>query len=338
MENYPLAERILKEAIERYPMESFLIKKLVDLLIKEAKWEEARFYLRKLLSLELDPKEKARVYYLLGEVHFSLGEEEKAESFLKRAISLDSSQVDYFLSLAKLYEEKEEPHKALKTYKEARILHPEDPKLWKALANFYIQRGMLLEGEELLKKLILNPKTPEKDRKEAYFFLGEIYKKRKSYENAKEYYKKALGIEDPRMLYHLYLSLAEVSLEVQGGFSESISYIEKALSLDPRDNRARLLLARAYYIQGDLSSLEESEKVLTEVIETEKDPILLSSALTLRGMVYYKQGSYYRALEDFNRALELNPSNEEAFFNKKATIKAIEEGRGACIFKMLFYG
>ena len=120
------------------------------------------------------------------------------------------------------------------------------------------------------------------------------------------------------------MNLADVYLEANKPATLAMDFLKNAIALKPNSMEARLMLARALYRDGSIHSQERAIEELTSIVSTTKKPKLLSQAYTLRGIMYYKQSFYLKSVNDFNRAIEINPSNERAFHNKKAALAKLE--------------
>ena len=65
---------------------------------------------------------------------------------------------------------------------------------------------------------------------------------------------------------------------------------------------------------------------LPAVTNSDVEPRLASSAHNLLGLAHYKNGDYGRALSAFQYAVQLDPSNKEAYGNQRLAAEAAERG------------
>ena len=115
--------------------------------------------------------------------------------------------------------------------------------------------------------------------------------------------------------------IADSHLQNNDSSEVAMPYLQKAIALKADSAEARIVLARALLKKGTVEAQERAEEEATIVIESKlRDSVLHSNAYTLRGIIYYKQGHYQKALEDFNHALDYNTANQSAFENKRATL------------------
>jgi tetratricopeptide (TPR) repeat protein len=87
-----------------------------------------------------------------------------------------------------------------------------------------------------------------------------------------------------------------------------LKYLLKSLEIDPL-NKGALLLKTQYFIKN--KNYEEAEKILLKLKRNTNDSIVDESYLYSWGEVYLNNKKYNKAKEYFQRALELNPSNQK---------------------------
>ncbi|MCS6984163.1 MAG: tetratricopeptide repeat protein [Leptospiraceae bacterium] len=319
------AEEALRRALEQAPQDTVLLSEMADLQISQGKWSQAVSTLKRILELSTKTKEKATAFYNLGKVYRELKDYISAEEALSRAHDLDSLNEDILVELAQLYASKGEGHKAVALLKEALRINPDNTKLLRSQAELYLNLGLLTEAEESLRRLSGHPLAKEDDNYFAALELGEIYRRRRQYEDAIRQWERVQNATNEDMRYRALVSMAEAMLHTERPTSLILAKLQNAIALKANADDARLLLARALLREGSLQALERAEEELTALIRQQKSPPeWLSKAHTLRGIVFYKQGLLHRSLDDFNRALELDPSNQEAFQNKRALAMRLE--------------
>ena len=128
----------------------------------------------------------------------------QAESLLEKAIELDPAKAEAFYYLGKLYASKKEYAKAIQSYNKAIDLAPSSP--------------------------------------DAFFNLGFIYYARKDYPKAEAMFLKVTELQ-PAYLDEAYFNLAVVQ-NLQGKKEESIGNLERALEVNPNNDRAKKYLLR----------------------------------------------------------------------------------------------
>ncbi|MDH5721602.1 MAG: tetratricopeptide repeat protein [Spirochaetia bacterium] len=318
------AEAALRVAREQAPKNTRILASLADMLIAQAKWDEAITILNEVIDNSTQTLEKADALYNLGKVYTEIKDWESAQDALERSYKLNRIDENALIALGNLYFKKGNGHNAIELYKQALRINPDNLNVLKAQSQLYLDLGLLTEAELSLKNLLEHPLKSKEFVDDAYFKLGEISYKRKAYDTAITYFERSAKAPDLEMQYASYLYIAECMIETQKPSVITLENIEKGIALKPRDLNARLLRVRALLKDGGISSQEKAEEELTTIIETGETPSLLSKALTFRGIIHYKQGLYSKALDDFNRAVELDPSNTQAFENKRITAERLE--------------
>jgi tetratricopeptide (TPR) repeat protein len=128
---------------------------------------------------------------------------------------------------------------------------------------------------------------------------------------AKEYFSKA--IEKKKNLLTSYIQYALV-LEKEGSIDEAISYLEAKANDFPLSADLKFQIGRFYFNKGENN----------KAIDIFKEAIILmpnhSNAIYSLGLAHEKIGNTSAALEQFKKALELNPDNKEI----KDKIKKLE--------------
>lgn len=318
----------INQALQQAPMDTELLSQLADLQINQAQWTQAQKTLHQLLEVSTRTAEKADALYNLGRIYIELRLYDKAEEALRKSYNLNPGREEALIALGQTFISQGQGHKAISLYREALKLNPDNLALLKALGGLYLDLGLLTESEITLKKLIEHPLKKEDDVLFAYEALGDIYAKRKSYDTAIKYYQRLVNSGDADYAFSAHMKIARAALDAEKPSAVALEHLEKAISMKPDNQESRLLLAKVLLYEGSMVSRERAEEELTALVTTSSEPLLLSKAHTMRGIIFYKRGHYVKALDDFNRALELDPSNTSAFQNKKAAAARLEESGG----------
>lgn len=181
---------------------------------------------------------------------------------------------------------------------------------------------------------------------ESYKILGKIYEKKEEYMKSFENYRIATMVRPSDNDMRLSLAL---SYEKLGDFKNAIKQCEKIIKRAPKKAKVHFRLSRAYlkdqqydkalnilkkahnldpknvkdlmgmgglfYEQG---KIEMSREVYEMALTTEKELAAIHNEL---GIIFKASGDNISALEEFEKALEIEPDNREA----KANIKKIKE-------------
>jgi len=139
---------------------------------------------------------------------------------------------------------------------------------------------------------------------------GKQYFENKDYSRAEQCFKKILA-RQPN--YADILNLLGVIHHVEGKFNSAIELFQKSLHINPHYTEAILNLAVLY---NDLGKYKEAKKLYTHLRETHKnkhkhiEPVLKGKLSNLHaeiGDIYRNLGLYGHAIEEYKKALSLNP-------------------------------
>ena len=108
-----------------------------------------------------------------------------------------------------------------------------------------------------------------------------------------------------------------IRADQRGDFDDAIRCYSNAIELSPADSYSAF---SAYNYRGHTHrrrcNWEEAIEDFTKAIELEPDR---DQGYNNRGAVYYEQGNWEEAIEDFTRAIKLNPNNDQAYYNRGTT-------------------
>ncbi len=159
-ENYQAAEDSLIDVLglDNHNVEAY--KLLTEVYRSRKEYEQAKETLEYLLKLthESDPA----VYFSLADIAKQRGNLKQAEEDYLKSISLSDDNYLYFLSLAEVYLDLDQPEKALSTAQRALILSPNNPKI----LDFLINLSIIIQDQELAKQYLnkLREVNPENNK------------------------------------------------------------------------------------------------------------------------------------------------------------------------------
>ena len=173
-----------------------------------------------------------------------------------------------------------------------------------AYANYRQLFGQNMSEENIKHMISLLEKSIELNESysSAYYLRGEIYERIGQYENARNWYTKALssGIENTEIFYGLIAH----SYFKENNFDAAIEYYEKAIQSNKNYISAYCNMADIYAMQ---KNYYEAEKIYLQVLETNRDYILPYYKI---GNLYYLQEYYKEAITWYEKALVINKDNE----------------------------
>ena len=154
-------------------------------------------------------------------------------------------------------------------------------------------------------KISLNKSLEFKtDYTNTYLELGFASKNLKLDDDAIGYYKKAIEL-DPKS--HIpYNGIGEVYRDNKKDMNEAMNWYKQTLSINPDERKAKFGMG---YCNNSLTNYSEAISYLQKAIRQE--PTYTAAYVEL-GYSQYKTGDNNAALESFNKALTLNPKNENA--------------------------
>ena len=147
------AEKFLIQTLALDPSSIEAYKRLGLLYLTQGQFSKAESIYRKLVATITDDP----IFFSnLGMALFSQQKMEEAKTYYKKAIELDSERPGRFFSLAQILFELEEFDEALKNFQQAITMEPGNLDYLLTLAHFYIDRDMPHEGRQLLGEIMIS--------------------------------------------------------------------------------------------------------------------------------------------------------------------------------------
>jgi tetratricopeptide (TPR) repeat protein len=307
---------------------------LSEVLMRKARWEDARSHLTKtvdaqpthfearrllagaeaalgrfpsaeklLLALAAEQPGNVQVQHQLGTLYTRMGSAAKAEPYLQKAFELDPQSTEAVRALTEFYLQQRQGSKAIQTIN-ARVPDARKSGIHYELiaqANFNMERFQ--EAETALRAALQR----EPNRSSAYTALGQVYLKAGNLDKIPAQMDELLKV-DPRASFAHVLSA--FALQLQGKTPDALKRYKTALEIDPNNVFAANNLA--YILAQRNEDLETAVKWAQ--VARKLDPENGAVADTL-GWVYYKQGHYGLAREQFRFAVNKLPNSEEIWYH-----------------------
>jgi tetratricopeptide (TPR) repeat protein len=173
----------------------------------------------------------APTYAFLGEIYLSLGQYDQAQTYLERALELDTEGIavaDAFRNLGLLYSNQGRWDEALQPYLAALQHAPNQSYIAVELANNYIALGEIDQAIAVLSSIIeRNPRDTA-----VLFSLGNAHTRNGDFDRAFEYYRRCLDVDPNNIPCLSYLGGLQWS---DGDFVTAAVNLQRAIELGSRD-------------------------------------------------------------------------------------------------------
>lgn len=178
-----------------------LILEFANLHLQKEEYDEAALRLIEVLPLIKKRKEKARYYFILGQIHQELGDNSRASYFYELAKKKTATyDMEFYANIysALLYSGGDTQgvrrtlRKMLKDDKNKEFLD----QIYYALAELDLKEGEKESGIENLLLSAKNSVSNDVQKAKTYERLGTIYYEDKDYRNAKAFYDSSLSVMD----------------------------------------------------------------------------------------------------------------------------------------------
>lgn len=247
--------------------------------------------------------DRGKMFLAAGDFNVALGD-------LGRAIMLDSSQSDYFLTISDIYFKAKKPANSLAALKKAGELAPEDPEVPLRLAEFYLYIQNYTEAVKATNEALKLDNRNDR----AYFLKGFCYKEVGDTVKAVEQYQKA--VENNPDHVDAYVEMA-ILYDIKGD-PIAEQYYKNALKVDPDSKEALYGLGLHYQ---DFDRLNEAILTYTELVE--KYPTHASAYYNMGFINYEFLNDHNQALRYFNDAVGADPEYVSAIYMRGLCYEAL---------------
>jgi tetratricopeptide (TPR) repeat protein len=189
---------------------------------------------------------------------------------------------------------------------------PADREIYLAIAQVYSQTKRFADAEAAARKALeLAPRL--EDQQYALFMLGSIFERQRKYDLAEEQFKKVLSSDPLNAAASNYMGymLADRGVRLE----ESVSYIKKALELEPNNGAYLDSLGWAYF------KMNRFDLAATDL---EKAARLISNDPTIHehlGHLYLQMGRRDLAQQEWERALKAWPNAVSSDFDAEQAVR-----------------
>lgn len=292
--DFPAAAKIYEDLAEKKKRPSRYFN-LGVLYAKLQELEKAAISLEK--AVELD-ETYLEAQLFLGNIYQFDGKYAEAIEQYEKVVALDPYYLEAYARLSDLYNRVGLHEKALEENRKIMEIDPENTESYLRSSRIYLGKGDLEKAKEVLTDALKR----DLDVSAVYSGLGYIAFTEENYDEAAEYYRKALdeaGDNDEGYFFYLATAL------YQGGRrEEAVEVLEKKV-LEDKDffcPDVYNFLGYAYAERGE--NLERAVELVKRALEADPDN---GAYLDSLGWAYYKMGEYEKALSYLERAAEKLP-------------------------------
>jgi tetratricopeptide (TPR) repeat protein len=314
--NLPSALSEMETALDYSPDSSLLNMELAYLYEKSGRGRDAIYHAEE--AIRLDPKSPDPHWFL---AHLYYPQEggaaddpglAKAIQELEKIRDLSPKDERIYDALGEAYFKAKQPEKAIQSYEKYQSLAASSDKGYQEIAKYYANAGKEDKSVEYcLKALEANPNSAE-----TLFLLAQIYAKQNKDKEAVPLYRKLLDVlgNNPQISPGVKQQLASSLIEANQS-KEAVGLLNEVLKQNPDNNRAQMLLVRAYIESRQFS---EALAILQPIIKSNPDAREGMEAQFYTATIYEKKREYAEAIKIFTALLE-NPlvKSEDAKDNRR---------------------
>lgn len=250
------------------------------------------------VSLKHKPIPEAEIFLEEAFSYSQQGEDEKAIETYTKAIEADPLFGQPYLNRGAIYADHRELEKALADFNKGLELDPTNALGYSNRAQIHIELNKLDNALEDIKSLI-NLAEDDEDIKRALTIGGQIYQLQDEHFLALAAYTAALKIDE--FFTPALISRGQIYFN-QGDWLRAFSDLVLAIQIeeDPDFRDALIEILMGIYPEGT----------------TMDDAIKNSEPHFYKGMEFQNAGDYQSALESLSKAIEINPLNDEFYYQR----------------------
>lgn len=253
--------------------------------------------------------ERARIYLTLRQFKEAINDS-------KRAIKMDSTKAEYYLTLVDIYFAKNSTRLAKELLEITEKKFPDNTETLLKLAELYFLVKQYQKGIDYVNKAL----KVDENLAKAYYIKGSIY--RESGDTSRAISSLETAIEQDNKNTDAFYDLGVIYAARKNPLA--LEYYDNTLRINPSNNEAKY--ARAKFLQ-DVGKVDDAIKEYTTIITVNK---------TCENC-YYNLGAIYleikkdnkKALENFTKAIEINPNYLEAYFARGYTYTKLKDKESA---------
>ena len=247
----------------------------------------------------LAEEDVADAAYLLAVLRHQRGDDDEAETLLRRAIDADGESARYHLALGGVQMHRGEETAALASFQRALELDPNSVEAHGVLGHLTLLAGDAASAENRFRI----GRRAEEDDPMILLGLGNVYLERGEAAHAAKFLARAAEQRPDDAAIQQSLGRA---LFDQGAYGIAEKALQNALKQRPELSLSKLFLARTYMRQD---KLEEAQALFSELAAKEQQLFGANAGL---GDIARRRNQAVRASKYYRRALEIDPTHSGA--------------------------
>lgn len=194
-------------------------------------------------ALKEEPND-ARAHNVMGVICFRKGADNEALQHFRKAVALDSGDVDAYYNLAMMYCLRNNSETAIIHIKKGLKLHPKSVKLYSALGRAYTIKGDSQRAVACYERIL----QIDSVNLNALIRIGNIYCDENHYEQAQAYFKKATLVDPNSAEGHKGQGRTYTA---SGDYRKAVQAYIRATQIDNTDDETYLMMADLYNKQNN---------------------------------------------------------------------------------------
>lgn len=266
-------------------------------------------------KLRKDP-ENADLYAERAKIYISLKQFEEAAGDALRAMKMDSSKVEHYITLADVYFASNKTRYSKEMLEAAIKKFPDNTEaLLKMAELFFLVKQYENSISYINKALKINENIAL-----AYYLKGSVYKELG--DTTKAISSMETAVEQDNKYFNAYLDLGILYASRRN--SLAFEYYDNALRIKPNDEN--VLYAKAKLLQ-DLDKTDESIALYQQILAVNKNN---KSALYNLGAVYLdRKKDINKAIDYFSKAVNVDPQYTEAYYGRGVAFQLMKDANNA---------
>ena len=260
--------------------------------------------------------ENAALYFRRSQIFMQKNNIKQAFDDINKAVTLDSTKIDYFLALADICFKGLQIQKSIDAYKKAININPKSTEAHMKLSELYLYLkaypSCLSEANEALKI--------DKNIAKAYFIKGFAYKETGDTSKAISSFQTAVEIQSE--YYDAYIQLGNI--EAARKHKIALQYYNNAIRLQPNSTEALYNRGLLFQNMGELDKAVMDYVFILKIDSRYADAHYNLGYIDLAFMKDYKS-----SITHFTDAIRANSQYAEAFYNRGVAFELTGDTKSA---------